>query len=166
MKKFAILVASSIALFSAQAANATTYSPTGTWTWAGNVQVQKGGGPLLTCRLTVNATVTATSATATASLGLGDIRCLTVSLQGAPYPVSHNPGPPETLTISGVYADTTITAGDCAGNITAVFNDTSPAPVDALVVNALLPEVTAGTGNCTIVGTLLKTAPAGAISVN
>lgn len=163
MKKFALLVASSLALFGAQAANAQTYSPApGTWTWAGNVQVQKGTGPLLTCRLTVTANVTATSATASASLGLGDIRCLTVSFTGAPYTVTWNAGPPETVTLNNVFVNTSITPGNCAGNVTANFNDTTN---DALVVNTSIPQVTSG-GACTIVGTLLKTAPAGAISIS
>ena len=163
MKKFALLVASSIALLSTQTANAQTYSPApGTWTWAGNVQVQKGTGPLLTCRLTVTANVTATSATASATLGAGDIRCLTVSFTGAPYAVTWSAGPPETVTLNGVFVNTSITPGNCAGNVTANFNDTTN---DALVVNTSIPQVTSG-GACTIVGTLLKTAPAGAIDIS
>lgn len=163
MKKFALLVASSIALFGAQAANATTYSPApGTWTWSGNVTVQKGTGPVLTCKLTVTANVTATSATASASLGLGDIRCLTVSFTGAPYTVTHTPGSPETVTLNNVYVNTTITPGNCTGNVTATFNDTTN---DALVLNTSIPQDTSG-GACSIVGTLLKTAPAGAVTIS
>ena len=45
--------------------------------------------------------------------------------------------------------------------LTANFNDTTN---DALVVNTSIPQVTSG-GACTIVGTLLKTAPAGAIDI-
>jgi hypothetical protein len=162
MKKLAIMAAGAVALFGAHAASAQTYSPApGTWTWAGNVTVQKGSGPVLTCRLTVTANVTATSATASASLGLGDIRCLTVSFTGAPYTVTHNAGPPETVTLNNVFVNTSITPGNCAGNVTAVFNDTTN---DALVINTSLPQVTSG-GACTISGTLLKTAPAGAISI-
>lgn len=170
MKKFALLMASSVALLSAQTANAQTYSPApGTWTWAGNVQVQKGTGPLLTCRLTVTANVTATSATASATLGAGDIRCLTVSFTGAPYTVTWNAGPPpgfsaplETVTLNNVFVNTSITPGNCAGNVSAAFNDPGN---DSLQINTSIPQVTSG-GACTIVGTLLKTAPAGAVSIN
>jgi hypothetical protein len=156
MKRFAILVASSIALLGAQTATAQTYTPTGTWRWSGNVTVQKGTGPVLICRLTVTANVASGSATASATLGLGDIRCLTVSFTGAPYTVTWSGGPPETLTLNNVFVNTSITPGNCAGNVTATFNDSTD---DSLTINTSIPQVTSG-GACTISGTLQKTLPA------
>lgn len=164
MKKLALIVASSMALLGAQTATAQTYSPApSTWTWKGSLVVQKGMGPVLTCAVTVTANVTsATSATATASIAPGDLGCITVSFTGAPYAITWNAGPPETVTLKNVYVNTSITPGNCKGDITATFNDTTN---DALVVNTSIPQDTTG-GACTMRGTLFKTAPAGPIDIS
>ena len=169
MKKIVMAFMASASLFAAQTANATTYTPAGTWTFSGTVQVQKGSGPVLNCAATVVVTVPNAapdahgsashghSATANVSLAMGDLGCITVGITSNPHTVSATgSGTGAQVTIANVYADTTITPGDCAGNLTATFANGTP---DTLTVATTLPAVTPGTGDCTIDGVLDLTSP-------
>lgn len=150
MKKILGLVAA-LALAAPYSASAQTFASTpGTYTFSGSgVLVQKGSGPLLTCDLSVDITnsggvITASNTSLTGFFGL----CNTVVFLNEPYAVTVSGS---NVSFSAVYADTTITPGDCAGTLTATF---SAGPPETLTVNTTLPEVGAGTGNCTINGAI------------
>lgn len=155
IKKLATLAIGSMALFTAQAAGATTYSPANsTWVFSGAVDVYKGISLTCNLTLTVNVDAAGTGATATPALSGGTLGlCSTITFSNTPYTVSYSGG---VLTLHNVYADT-ITSGDCAGNISASWDD-STNTID--IVNAVLPEVDAGTGDCIINGPITLTSPA------
>lgn len=151
MKRLISVAASAIALTFAGSASAQTFTTTpGTYTFSGaGVFVQKGSGPLLQCFLSIDitnsgGTVTAGNPILTGSGGF----CDTVVFQNTPWPVTVSGSD---VSFSGVFADTTITPGDCSGTITATF---SSGPPETLTLATTLPEVGAGTGDCTINGAI------------
>ncbi|WP_332820346.1 hypothetical protein [Sphingopyxis sp.] len=151
MKKVIALMMGSVAMFTAQAANATTYSPTGAWSFSGTVDVNKGIA--LTCTLDLDATTTSSTATATPALSGGAFGlCGTIGFTGAPYNVSYNSST-STLTIEDVYVNT-ITSGDCAGDISGTWDEVN----NTITIDAVLPAVSGG-GDCTIAGTISLTSP-------
>lgn len=143
-------VAAALAFMASQTAYAQTFVTTpGTYTFSGGgVLVQKGSGPLLSCDLSVTIVNNGSTITATPSLTGFFGFCSTVVFTGAPYNVVVS-GP--NVTFQSVYADTTITPGDCAGDITATW---AAGPPENLTVSTTLPEVSAGTGDCTISGNI------------
>lgn len=150
MKRLISIAASAVALTFAGSASAQTFTTTpGTYTFSGNgVVVQKGSGPVLSCFLSIDVTnsggtITAGNPILTGSGGF----CDTVVFQNTPWPVTVSGS---TVSFSGVYADTTITPGDCSGTITATYSG----PSETLTLNTILPEVGAGTGNCTVNGAI------------
>lgn len=151
MKNLLIIAAAALTVAIPQAVSAQTFTTTpGTYTFSGSgVQVRKGLGPQLTCDLSVDITNSGGVITAGNIIltGFGGF-CDTVVFLNEPYNVTVS-GP--NVSFSGVYADTTITPGDCAGTLTATF---SAGPPETLTVNTTLPEVDAGTGNCTINGAI------------
>ena len=158
MKRILSTIIASAALLGAHAANAQTWTPSSgsapVWTWQGLVTVQKGGGPILTCTLTVEIDNPGSGSATTGRANLDQPShpaCPFIILTGQPYGVTYGSGSPETFSFAGVYAATPLTPGDCAGGMVAAFNDGTD---DSLDIDAVLPEVTASTGDCTIVGNL------------
>lgn len=161
MKKIATFLAASLALVSAQAANATTYSPTGTWVFEGTADVYKG--IQLTCDVTVTVNASATSATATMSLSGGFLNlCNTVSFDPAytPYNVVYD-STAGTVTLEDVYVNT-ITSGDCFGDVTASWNDST----NTLTVNDTIEEVDPNTGDCVISNGVLNLTSPGDVTIS
>ncbi|HET6538185.1 MAG TPA: hypothetical protein VFG34_08735 [Sphingopyxis sp.] len=163
MKKVLATLIASASLFGAHVANAQTWTPTSSSApvlkWEGLVTVQKGSGPILDCTLYVEVDNPGSGATTTGRAKLdtpAHPACPYIVLVGMPYEVDYDAGLPETLTFRAVYAETPLTPGDCSGDITAVLNDGTD---DSLDINALLPEVLPGTGDCTIVGNLTLVDP-------
>ncbi|WP_125458939.1 hypothetical protein [Sphingomonas koreensis] len=160
MKKILSAAVASIALISAPSVSAQTFATTaGTYTFSGSgVSVQKGSGPLLSCTLSIDITndgagnITADNASLTGSFGF----CNTVVFQSSPWTVT-NPSP-GVWSVNGIYVDTTITNGDCSGYLDATFSlsgTTEQLSVDTgFTTTSTLPEVTAGTGDCKIDGTI------------
>lgn len=154
MKKFLIATAATLALVSAPAYAQTFASTPGTYTFdGGGVRVQKDNGPVLTCNLTVDITndgagnITASNAALTGFFGL----CSSVVFQGAPWTVT-NPST-NVWRINGIYIDTTITAGDCAGYLDTTYTPSDNLEADTgFTTTSTIPEVDAGTGDCKIDG--------------
>lgn len=114
-------------------------------TISGTVQVQKGSGPQLTCTATIglDGATPATSSNVT-SISLSGFLCGTVQFPNTPHSITQSGS---SFTVNNVYADTTITPGDCEGAITGTLSG------GTVSVNATLPQVTSG-GACRIVGNL------------
>lgn len=115
---------------------------------SGTVVVQKGSGPQLTCTATAGldgstpeTSTQVTSLSLSGSFGL----CSTVQFPNVPHDISQGGGD---FTVEGVYADTTITPGDCFGDLDGTVSS------GVVSLNATLPEVDSGTGDCTIAGSL------------
>lgn len=155
-------------------ASATTYTPAGTWTFTGVVQVQKGSGPILNCTVTKTYNVPEAAPDAHGTFSHGhflngpvsisitppDPLCATIFIQSPnPHAVTKSgEGDGATFIVEDVYVNTTITVGDCAGDIPTTLRAGPPPRFD---VDAVLPAVTPGTGDCTIRGSLFLTSPAG-----
>ena len=173
MKRFLGVAVAALAFASVNSASAQTFVNTaGTYTFSGsNVKVQKGNGPVLTCTMAVDVTnvggtggtLTADNPVLTGFFGF----CDTVVLTNQPWPVTVTG---TTVTVGNaitdpVYADTTITPGDCSGTIPGTFSagPRPPVPSEHITINfgfptspipSTLPEVVAGTGDCKIDGTI------------
>lgn len=160
MNKLVTLFVSSLMLVGAHTANATTYSPTGTWIFEGTADVYKGIN--LTCDVTLTVNASATSATATMTLAGGFLGlCSTIGFpsgHGAyPYTVTYN-GSTSTVTLKDVYVDT-ITAGDCFDDINAIWNGN-----DTISINDTVSAVSGA--DCIISnGFLSLTSPAGPVTI-
>ena len=168
MNKFMLAVASIASIVAAPMASAQTWTGPAVWAWEGNVVVQKGDSLPFPCKLRVEivnpgtGSTTVTNGANGVQLSAGYFACPAIQIGNGPGPLSVpsavlGPQPlnvtyaatPESFSLSNVYAITP-TYGDCAGSISAIFND-SP---DSLTVNTFLPAVVGGSGNCTITGTL------------
>jgi hypothetical protein len=158
MKLFSAICASALALAGAGTANATTYTPAGTYVFQGSVNVNKGIALTCVLKLTVvvpNAAPDAHgsashghTATATPLLSAGNFLCPTVTFSATPYPVTFDG---TNLTLSGVVVNT-ITPGGCSGSISGVWGGNAASP-RSIALNASLPG--GGTSApCTIVGTI------------
>ena len=144
-----VAVAGALCLSGAVQAQPTSYPHT----IYGLVEVQKGNGPLLECILAVtfdyvSPPTPAEKKITNVQLLEGDDYCPSVQFPGGPWsfvydPITHN------FTIPNIFADTTVTPGDCEGSVTAVWNSTE------YDINAILPAVDSGTGDCTIIGVLI-----------
>ncbi|QNQ09889.1 hypothetical protein [Sphingomonas alpina] len=170
MKLFSAICASALALAGAGTANATTYTPAGTYVFQGSVNVNKGIA--LTCVLKLTVVVPEAApdahgtfshghtATATPVLSAGNFLCPTVTFSATPYPVSFDG---TNVTLSGVVVNT-ITPGGCSGSISGVWN--GGATPRSISLNASLPG--GGTSApCTIVGTITQiSGPAGLTITN
>ena len=167
MKKLASFIVGALALTSAQAVSAVTYTPAGAWEMQGPVTVKKG--LTLNCTLNIKGNVpeAAPDAHGTASHGhvlnvtsvtLSGGLCGTVTFSGLPYSTSYTPltATTGTLTLHNVYVNT-ITSGNCAGDISGTWDNTAK----TLTVNATLPAATAGTADCTVNGVLNLVKPTG-----
>lgn len=122
------------ALFIPQVAHATP--PSGTLT--GTVVVQKG--IQLVCNLTLNIS----GGSATIALTPGDPNCAALNFNNQPYATSYTGGATGIFTVHNVDV-TTITLGDCYGNISGNWDGTT------LTINTTLPPKTGGPA-CTVVG--------------
>lgn len=118
-------------------------------TISGTVTVQKGTGPLLICTATAglngSGPATSTQLTSLVLTGSGGL-CSTVQFPNVPRPIVQTA---TTFTIVDLFADTTVTPGDCRGDLVGT--------ISGGVVshnNAVLPEVDSGTGDCVIDGSL------------
>ncbi|WP_148650879.1 hypothetical protein [Sphingopyxis granuli] len=169
-KKAIAVFAASAAMMGAQVASASTYSPTGTWDFGGSaalgtVLVQKGSGPLLACVGTANGFTASTNSLdgpTSISITAGDAGCVTIFIQSSnPHLVDkpNGDGLGKQYIIKNVYVNTTITPGDCVGDIETTLSQDAGGPY--LDVNATLAPGTPGTGACTIVGKLYLASPAG-----
>lgn len=174
IRKLAACLAASASLFGAQLAGAATYTPAGTWTFEDVVQVQKGSGPILNCTVSMTFDVPEAApdthgtlshghflnGPTTISIGQPEPLCQTIFIQSSnPHTVTKTgEGDGEAFTINGVYVNTTITLGDCAGNIPMVLRSGT---VPYFEVNASLPAVISGTGDCTILGNVKLKTPFG-----
>ena len=142
MKNFAKYAVLSCALIVSQAAHAHHPLPLSPVSLTGLVDVSKGID--LQCVLTVTFTMDSIGQYwATIDLSAGDALCDDLVFNGGPYRVNYNETN-HTVTFENVDV-TTISAGDCAGNISATWDGTE------LSVDSFLPAKTAGYP-CTIVG--------------
>lgn len=166
MKKLLSIAVASIALCSAPSVYAQDWTaPPNNTTYtfsSSNVSVQKGTGLQLTCFMSIDivrdgsGVVTAQNPVMTG--GFFNL-CNTVVFQNTPWTVT-NVGT-NLWELSGIYVDTTVTAGDCQGKLVATF---SAGPPETLTVNtgfttpprSTLEEVDPGTGDCKISGTLSR----------
>jgi hypothetical protein len=169
MKKFLGVAVAALAFASANSASAQTFvSTAGTYTFSGSaVKVQKGNGPVLTCTMAIDITnaggvLSADNPVLTGNFGF----CDTVILQDNPWPVSvtGGGGTGSTATVGDatdeVYANTTITPGNCKGTIPATV-DLTGATEDLVIdfgfptspIASTMPQVTAN-GPCKIDGTI------------
>ena len=143
MKKFALMAAGA-----ALCALAPTVAMAQSSTISGSVDVQKGSGPALTCNATVtlNGPTPATSTQVTGFTLTGGFLglCASVQFPNTPHTVTQGGG---SFVVNDLYADTTFTPGDCAGDLAGTLSG------GVVTVNAVLPEVTGG-GDCTVVGSL------------
>ena len=157
MKLFSAICASALALTGAGTANATTYTPAGTFVFQGSVVVTKG--LTLNCTLKVTVVVPEAapdahgafshghSATATPVLSApSNILCPTVTFSATPYPVTFDG---TNVILSGVVVNT-ITPGGCSGTISGVWGAGTPR------TNTLNSSLPGGgyTEPCKFVGTL------------
>ena len=150
MKMLSTFVAAGALAFGAQAAIATTYSPTGAHTFSGPVQVAKDG-LTYNCTLTVNVNASTSSATATASLS-GGFPCGLISVTGTgtvTYDGTH-------VTISGLTIDPPISSGVCTGPIKAVWGGGTVPRTIALSIPLSNSSATSGQP-CRMAGTLSQT---------
>ncbi len=142
MRKFALMAAAT-ALCALVPATAMAQS-----TISGTVTVQKGNGPQLMCTATAglngsspSTSTQVTSLSLTGSLGF----CETVQFPNVPHSITQGGG---AFQVNGVFADTTITPGDCFGDLTGTISG------GVVTINDILEEVDLGTGDCTIAGSL------------
>lgn len=143
MKKFAKLTMVASALLFSQAAQAHHPFPANT-TLSGVVDVYKGIN--LQCELVT--TITSDSSGqrwATVELNPGDSLCAILTFNNSPYQVDYD-ATTHTVTFNDVDV-TTITAGDCAGDISGTWDD----DLGELDVDSFLPAKTAG-APCTVAG--------------
>lgn len=126
--------------------------PSFLYTMYGVVTVQKNDGPVLDCDVAVTFDYVSgpiiiikkvTNIVLTGSAGF----CETFQFPDDPWEIDYDVGT-YNFTIKDIFADTTITAGDCFGDLTAVWNGVN------YDVNGVLPEVDPGTGVCVISGYL------------
>ena len=167
MKKAFAFLASSVALLGAQTAAASeayivpdAVSP---WVFEGTVNVSKGIS--LTCDAVVEITGTNDAADTSPSFNHSDVSGLsaTITLSGGAFglcssvvvapigagDISYSGG---TFTLHDVFV-TTITPGNCQGDITAAWNEGA----QTLSVSGTLPAVSGS--DCTMSGTLDLTSP-------
>lgn len=142
MKKLIQLVMASTVLFSS--------SPVFAQTFYADVTVQKNSGPVLNCTIQVDLNTPSTGDVSFTVVPPSDLGCYTIDFNPnantGSYATHNYTGTGSNFTIFGIDVDTTITPGDCAGSITAVWNGTD------WDVNATLPEKVPGTGDCYING--------------
>ncbi len=159
MKRIISAIIASTALLGAHTASAQTFVTTpGTYTFSGTgVAVQKGGGPLLDCNLSIDivntgGVLTAQNSSLTNNTGLPF--CTTVTFQNAPWAVTVSGS---TVTVSGIYVNTSITPGDCSGFLAATFSTSGATEQLSLdtgfTTTSTLPQVSSG-GDCKIDGVL------------
>lgn len=156
MRKIATALVCSAALIGAQGAAAQHIAPQAPWVFEGEVEVYKG------IELTCNATVTINGPNSGGTTDVEDLSA-TITLSGGflnlcnsvnvdPIPAGNVTYSGGTFTLHDVYV-TTITPGDCEGDITAVWNDTN----DTLSVSGVLPAVSGS--DCTMDGVVDLTSP-------
>lgn len=165
MKKIFSALVATVALLGSTAASAQTWTPSGSWEFVGDLLMQKGTGPLITCE--VKATVDNTTLKTTIAMtGNGDWQCGTVSFTGNPYDtvvtaVNTNAAGDDAITIKNVYVNTSITLGNCKGDLPVTFLDTP----DQISVNGTLAPDWGG-GSCSVSGLLNKTSPSGPVDIS
>ena len=139
MKNLATVAIMSVALLGSQVANAH-HVPAPSGALSGIVTVKKGLE--LECQLDMN--FNPSTGMVGISLTPGDPRCAALVLSSSSYGYSYNPGTHE-VTVNGVYV-TTITLGDCTGNISGEGDGAG------LFIDAILPTATVPTADCTVFG--------------
>ena len=142
MNKFAVLLASAAAFMGAQAANATTYSPTGPHTLVGTVAVQKSLGTY-TCTLTINANVSASSATVTSAAFSGGFPCALIGVTIVNGTLTYT-GPD--LSVANVSVSAPLSGGTCDGSLTGVWDNAT----STLTFSSPKSDI----GTCKIVGSV------------
>lgn len=146
MNMFSKLVMCSSVLIGAQFASTAAMAQS---TISGGVTVQKGFGPLLFCTATAGLNgatpATSTEVTSLSLVGSGGF-CGTVQFPSVPHTITQGGG---NFTVNDVFADTTITPGDCFGDLVGTISG-------GVITfnNAVIPEDVPGTGDCTISGSL------------
>ena len=144
MKKLATVAIMSAALLGSQIANAH-HVPPPSGPMSGTVIVAKGLE--FECVLGMNFSPSGTdpnSGSVTISLSPGDDRCTALKFENNPYSYAYNPTNHE-VTVYSVDV-TTITFGNCFGNISADYDGTG------LLINAMLPTATPPSPDCYVVG--------------
>ena len=147
MNKFAILLAGAAAMMGAQAANATTYTPPGTHTLVGTVDVQKSLG-VYTCTLTVTVNATASSATVTSAVLSGGFPCALIGVTITNGTITYT-GPD--LTVAGVSISAPLSGGTCDGSLTGEWDNATR----TLTFSSPKSDV----AGCKIVGPITATGP-------
>ncbi|MGH6616329.1 hypothetical protein [Sphingomonas sp.] len=156
MKLISAICASTLALAGTGTANATTYTPAGTFVLQGPVVFSKGITLNCTFKITFTVPEAAPDAHGAASHGHSASAvpqmltpaspfCPTVTFSSTPYPVSYDG---TNLTLSGVIVNTTFSGTGCAGPLSGVWNNMTK----KLTLNASIPS--SGPPPCTIVGVL------------
>lgn len=138
MKKFSKLIMFSSALVGAQFVSTAAMAqaaPDGVLT--GQVVATKG----ITLECDIVLTLDASANEGSIALNPGDDNCSLLEFNNQPYTTTYSGG---VLTFQNVNV-TTITAGDCAGNISGSWSGTT------LTINSFLPPATGGPP-CTVVG--------------
>ncbi len=156
MKRIVSAIIASMTFLCAHAASAQTFVTTpGTYTFASNsVAIQKGGGPLLACNMSIDVVNNGTGIHAENAIITGGSFCFTATFQNAPWPVTVSGS---TVTISGLYVATGAPSGDCAGFLDAAFSVNGTTEELLLTTGfdttSTLPQVSEG-GDCKIDGIL------------
>ena len=117
-------------------------------TLTGMLSVQKGTGPELECfaEIDIDGDTPETSTQVTGISLTGGLLgfCASVQFPSVPDDIVQGGG---SFTVEDVYADTTITEGDCEGDLVGSVSG------GVVTLNTTLPEVTGG-GDCTINGSV------------
>lgn len=149
MKSFKAFCIGTIATIGlATGASAQTFSPPGTHTLSGTVTVSKG--ITLTCTMSGTGNITGAGAATITSLSLSGGLCPAISFAGLPYAVTA--ANLNSITIVDVRA-VGIT-GNCRGNLTGAFNQTTG---QITFTNATIPSDPAGGAPCVVNGTVSTT---------
>lgn len=158
MRKSISISAVAFALVTAQAASAQTFTTTpGIYKFSGSpftgngILIQKPNGPELLCSFSLDIINNGAIITAENFILTGGFSglCGTFIFHDQPYPVTVSGS---SVSISGIYIDTYLPAGDCAGTLTATFSAGNPE--ELAFFNATLPEADVGTGDCAINGAI------------
>ena len=165
MKRFLSIAAASLALVAAQSASAQSFTTTlnTTFTYDGmSVLVQKGGGPVLTCTLSIDIINDGTTIEASNPVltGFGGA-CDTVDFLNAPWTVTSLGANLWRVGTAGtadeIFVDTTITPGDCKGDLVLEYLGGDAFLIDTGFTTpprSTIPEDVVGSGDCKVDGVI------------
>jgi hypothetical protein len=158
MLKFLGAATAIIALFSTSSAVAQTFATVpGTYTFEGvSVTIQKGGGPQISCLMSIDFTnhggsyVTADNVVFTGHNGFCDAGFV---FKDTPWLVTVGTN----IRLHDVYIKTLVPTGDCNGDIVMYYGMSSAEDLNfetGFWTPSTLPEVSPGSGDCKIYGVI------------